>query len=104
MASSQQGNDKRSGPSPGFKGVAQAGGRYRAKIGYGREQLHLGVYDSAAEAAHAYNYACIMLTPGKAAPNQLPARLLSPRKKQAVEENVMRLLHPRRLPWKRTAD
>lgn len=103
MALDQQGN-KQSGNSSGFKGVAQAGDRYRAKIGYGREQLHLGVYDSAAEAAYAYNYACTMLTPEKAAPNPLPARLLTPKMKQAVEENVMRLLHPRRLPRERTVN
>jgi hypothetical protein len=39
----------------GFKGVSKHGNRFRAKIWNNDQQYHLGLFDTAEEAAAAYN-------------------------------------------------
>lgn len=39
----------------GYKGVSKRGKKYRANIGYEYKVLHLGTFDTAEEAAEAYN-------------------------------------------------
>lgn len=53
-----------------YKGVCQLpGGRWRAVLGVGGRKLHLGVFDTALEAAKAYNAAAIRFYGQYARPN-----------------------------------
>jgi hypothetical protein len=95
---------RRSDSSTGYKGVQKQGAKYRPKIGYAGEQLYLGSYDRASDAAYAVNCAYQILRPDVPPPNQIPPRELTTSRMQEIEENVTRLLHPRRPPRKRAAD
>lgn len=48
----------------GYKGVMLERGRWRARIRYGGKNLHLGVFETAKEAAEAYNKAATSLFKG----------------------------------------
>ena len=61
----------------GFKGVSKtAEGRWRARITVERKEIHLGVFDTKADAAAAYDAAALQLHGEFASPNSDTPRVL----------------------------
>ncbi|MCX7411259.1 MAG: HNH endonuclease [Planctomycetales bacterium] len=95
---------RRSDSSTGYKCVRRKGAKFQSVVSYACEQLHIGSYDRASEAAYAVNHAYHILRPEVPTPNQIPPQELTAAQTTQIEENVMRLLHPRRAPRKKRAD
>ncbi len=87
-----------------YKGIGRNGDKFQAKIIYDDENLYVGRYDRSVEAAYAFNFAQSVLNPDDPQPNEIPPTELTDEQRNTIEENVMRLLHPRRAPFQRKAD
>ena len=87
-----------------FEGVSEDGDKFQAAISYADENIYAGRYDRPVEAAYAFNFAHSVLNPDEPTPNEIPPMELSDEQRYDIEENVMRLLHPRRGPFLRLAD
>lgn len=62
---------RKSSNSTGYTGVYKENSRYRAMISYERRTIHLGMYDSADEAAEAYNRKSLELYGNRGKINQI---------------------------------
>lgn len=87
--------------STGYKGVTKGKKKFTASVGWNNEQLYLGTYDRACEAAHAVNFAYDMFYADIPTPNRISPGDIVPVRRREIEDNVLRLLHPRRAPRQR---
>lgn len=87
-----------------YPGITKRSDKFEAGITYANERLYLGRYDRAKEAAYAYCFAQVVLNPQLDESAAMEDFGLGEKERKSVESNVMRLLHPRRLPRKRHPD
>ena len=77
---------RKSSSQSGFTGVYKESTRYRAVISYKGKSIHIGMYDTAEEAADAYNKKSIEYYGKEGKLNAIPRAALSAAKKAAKEK------------------